>query len=219
MINILCYGDSNTWGYTPGSLDSQTANIERYSREIRWPGNLQRMLGYDSYYVIEEALNSRTTNVDYADEMLPGLNGKTFLPSCLLSHAPLDLVILMLGTSDLKIEFDRTPEEIAHGVKELVEQIRRPDLATNVQASPNVLLLAPPIPVHEQGFGGMYKGAIKKAERLGPLFGRVAASHNCYFYDVARDVPVSEVDGIHLEEQGHRELALKVYQMMLAIFE
>ena len=98
---ILCYGDSNTWGFVPCQENYQSCT-KRYSREIRWTGRLQCLLGED-FYVIEEGLNSRTTNVDYF--VLPNRNGATYLPSCLYSHAPIDLVVLALGGNDLKTYF------------------------------------------------------------------------------------------------------------------
>lgn len=95
---ILCHGDSNTWGYVPSG--DYTKGIERYSRNIRWPGALQSYLGNDYYYIIEEGLNSRTTNIDY--QVQPNRNGKTYLPPCLYSHSPINFVILALGGNNLK---------------------------------------------------------------------------------------------------------------------
>ena len=99
---ILCYGDSNTWGYVPQSPAEKNLTIQRYPRHIRWPGILQNLLG-EKFHVVEEGLNSRTTNLDYP--IPPDRNGKTYLPSCLYTHAPIDLVILALGGNDLKNSF------------------------------------------------------------------------------------------------------------------
>jgi lysophospholipase L1-like esterase len=88
MKTILCYGDSNTWGYAPGTG-------KRYLRHERWTGVLQQLLGSNAV-VIEEGLNGRTTTLD--DPTKPFRNGKDYLIPCLDSHAPLDLVVLMLGT-------------------------------------------------------------------------------------------------------------------------
>ncbi|MBQ9959278.1 MAG: acylhydrolase, partial [Oscillospiraceae bacterium] len=92
---ILCYGDSNTWGYIGGVG-------ERFGRDVRWTGRLQTLLGSD-YTVIEEGLNSRTTVWDDPVEMHK--NGYTYLMPCLQTHRPLDLVIIMLGTNDLERRF------------------------------------------------------------------------------------------------------------------
>lgn len=98
---ILCYGDSNTWGYVAGTRNYQTGYVERYDLDHRWTGLLQKHLGSE-FRVVEEGLNSRTTNID---DYLPKAvvpfpsdrNGARVLPTCLDSHAPLDLVILALG--------------------------------------------------------------------------------------------------------------------------
>ncbi len=105
MKNILCYGDSNTWGYIAGKFDMTTMYMERYPRTIRWTGRLQKLLG-DDFYVIEEGLNGRTTNLEGIDP--PDRNGKTYLLPCLYTHSPLDLVVLMLGCNDLKNVYGRS---------------------------------------------------------------------------------------------------------------
>ena len=92
---ILCYGDSNTWGYDP-------VNACRYDRNIRWPGVLQKELG-QAYYVKEEGLCGRTTVWD--DPVEGHKNGLKQLTPILHSHCPLDLVVIMLGTNDLKMRY------------------------------------------------------------------------------------------------------------------
>ena len=99
MKTIVCYGDSNTYGYNP-------ENGFRYEYEERWTTILQKELK-DSAIVIPEGLNGRTTS--FEDELRPGRNGATYLDPCLHSHGPIDLVVLMLGTNDLKIRFQATP--------------------------------------------------------------------------------------------------------------
>jgi lysophospholipase L1-like esterase len=115
MTTILCYGDSNTWGYTPGTG-------KRYERHERWTGVLQQSLG-NSAIVIEEGLNGRTTVLD--DPTKPFRNGKDYLIPCLDSHAPLDLVILMLGTNDLKHRFGMSALDIGRNVATLLDMIRQ----------------------------------------------------------------------------------------------
>ena len=103
MKHILCFGDSNTWGFIPTIFDYETFHMERYSRDLRWPGFMQNLLGND-YFVIEEGLNGRTTNVEYPD--IQGRSGTSYLEPCLYTHSPLDLVIILLGVNDLKVIFD-----------------------------------------------------------------------------------------------------------------
>ena len=99
MPVIVAFGDSNTWGSIP-------AEGARYSPGVRWPGVMARELG-TGYQVIEEGLRGRTTVFDDPDE--PGRNGFVYFAPCLLSHAPLDLVIIALGCNDCKAKFGATP--------------------------------------------------------------------------------------------------------------
>ena len=111
---VLCYGDSNTYGYIP-----ETGM--RYPKEIRYPGKLQLLLG-DDYLVIEEGCNGRTTIHDDPEDGWK--NGLDYLKPCLNSHKPVDIVILMLGSNDLKDTFHLSAEEIAHGAGVLVDVIK-----------------------------------------------------------------------------------------------
>ena len=111
MKTIVCYGDSNTYGYNP-------ENGFRYEYEERWTTILQKELK-DSAIVIPEGLNGRTTS--FEDELRPGRNGATYLDPCLHSHGPIDLVVLMLGTNDLKIRFQATPTDIGKGIDRLIK--------------------------------------------------------------------------------------------------
>ena len=109
MAVIVAYGNSNTWGYDP-------AIGARFAPDVRWTGIMQRALG-PAHKVIEEGLNGRTTVHD--DPIEPHRNGLTYLTPCLLSHAPLDLVIISLGCNDLKHRFWLTPGDIALGAERL----------------------------------------------------------------------------------------------------
>ena len=113
LKEVLCYGDSNTWGYNP-------ITKERYEKDERWTGVLQNALGND-YHVIEEGLNGRTT---VWDDPIEGFkNGKTYLIPCLETHKPLDLVIIMLGTNDLKKRFSLSAYDIAQGAGVLIDVV------------------------------------------------------------------------------------------------
>jgi lysophospholipase L1-like esterase len=107
-VRVLCFGDSNTHGCPGDDID-----YVRLPADRRWTGLLQDLLG-DGYEVIEEGLNGRTTDVDYEDR--PGHNGRPYFVPCLLSHQPLDVVVVMLGSNDLKACFARTPNEIAEAL-------------------------------------------------------------------------------------------------------
>jgi lysophospholipase L1-like esterase len=141
---VLVYGDSNTWGWIPVERGFPTT---RFGASERWPGIAQAALG-DGYEIIEEGLSGRTT--DLPDPTVPelegaGLDGSTYLPAAVASQLPLDLVVIMLGTNDLKASFERSPEDIAHGMRTLVEQVKALDRAVWTEyPAPKVLVVAPP---------------------------------------------------------------------------
>ena len=216
---ILCYGDSNTWGYVPTRTNEKS--IERYPHNKRWPGVLQHLLGKD-YYVIEEGLNSRTTNLDYA--IPPNRNGKTYLPPCLYTHAPIDLVILALGGNDLKAYFNRKPEDIRDGLVELIDIIQTSQYGKCLQGAPEILILTPPIPldiaenyIDENGIS-IFEGVIEKAKHLINLYEKTAKEKKCYFLDTSKVISPSSIDGLHFDEITHKKLAQIIYEKITEIF-
>lgn len=216
---ILCYGDSNTWGYVPISADVK--KIERYSRNIRWPGFLQKTLG-ENYYVVEEGLNSRTTNIDY--QIPPNRNGKTYLAPCLYSHAPIDLVILALGGNDLKIYFNRTANDVCEGISELIDVIQQSQYGAEFKGPPEILLITHPIPlpiceqfVDEKGIHFL-EGSIKKSKLLIPLYEELAKAKKCHFLNVSEKISPSPIDGVHLDQLAHKKLATLIERKIYTIF-
>ena len=192
-VKILSYGDSNTWGYIPVSE-------ARYPVNVRWTGLLQSMLG-DGYWVIEEGLNGRTTNIEDPDS--PGKNGLQYLLPCLKSHNPIDLIILMLGSNDTKHKFQRTPADITSGIQLLLREIS--NTAWNTDGNvPYILLLAPPrVDDSVENAREEFAGASEKTALLLGLYQRLAVDHNALFSDVSEWVKPSPKDGIHLEPADH----------------
>ena len=136
MAAILCYGDSNTWGCIPLQGPEPAG---RFPPETRWPGVLRRELG-DGHWVVEEGLSGRTTVWD--DPLEPHRNGRTLLPPTLLTHQPLDLVIVMLGTNDLKHRLNASAAEIATGAGMLVDIVAASGCGPDGR-SPQTLLVCP----------------------------------------------------------------------------
>jgi lysophospholipase L1-like esterase len=194
-FHILCFGDSNTWGYIP-------LIAERYPREVRWTGVMAGQLG-SGFHVIEEGQNGRTTVWD--DPIESDKNGLRYLPACLESHKPLNLVILMLGTNDLKARFSLTALDIALGVEHLVQVIMQSDCG--VGGHPPAVLLAAPPPVLPQGdLAEMFLGAQEKSVKLAERYLAVAQRCGCAFLDVGQVIAVDPADGIHYSPQAHNEL-------------
>ena len=205
-IKILCYGDSNTWGYIPGT------DHQRFSKEERWPGVLQRMLG-DKYEIIEEGLNSRTlVSVDKRRDR-EGRCGADYLLPCLDTHDPIDLVIIMLGTNELRTEFYRNPKEIGEIFEELFVKkiITRQSVCRKTY--PKLLIVAPPVITKENP---NYIGGIAKSEKLSEIYEDIAVRNNCEF--MSNDDLVVGEDGLHLSRDGHRILASKLAMKINKIF-
>ena len=216
MKTILCYGDSNTWGFISGSINFETMYMERYPRNKRWTGILQNKLGND-YYVIEEGLNGRTTNVDY--DNLEGRNGKTLLLPLLYTHSPLDLVVIMLGINDLKKEFNRTSQDISQGMSELIKIINDSKYGRDMQSPPQILLVSSPVPSKENYSGDMFANAIARARQFSTDFKDIAKCYNCFYFDAAPHIKLSEIDGIHFDENAHQIFANKLYDEIIAILK
>lgn len=195
MKRLLCYGDSNTWGYDPATKD-------RLDERRRWTGVLSEALG-DEYTIIEEGLSGRTTVWD--DPIEGHKNGHTYLIPCLESHQPVDLVILMLGTNDLKQRFSLPACDIAAGARILVRVIQGSQSGRNGKAPP-VLLLAPPRIGRLSDFAEMFAGAGEKSRQFSELYRRVATEQGCTYFDTSTIVAASELDGIHLKAGEHRKL-------------
>lgn len=219
MKSILCYGDSNTWGFVPGSFGIR----ERYDRNTRWTGRLQQLLDPAQFYVIEEGLNSRTTNLDYADKRI-GFRANEFFSAVLCTHAPLDLVIIMLGLNDLKNEFNnRTSQQISQGIKELIDIARSTNYGSDMKKPPPVLVVSTPIPVATecQDVLNMFVDATARAQNLARDLQLVVDGYDkdVYFVDAAPHVQLSPVDGIHFDEKAHENFARLMDKTIRKIFQ
>lgn len=201
MKTILCYGDSNTYG-----LRSDLTT--RYPRDKRWTGILQDILGKD-YYIIEEGLGGRTTVWD--DPVEDYKNGKKYLLPCLDSHKPLDLIVLMLGTNDLKSRFSVSPFDIGVSMENLLRTIRCSDAGLDFQP-PEVLLICPvPIrSVKNADLDQMIPDMERRSRALSHYYRIAAEKYHAYYMDPGETVEVNDQDGIHYTEKGHRTMAALV---------
>jgi len=197
--SVLCFGDSNTWGFVPGTG-------ARYDLNTRWPGVLQGLLGPD-YRVIEEGFNGRTTIWD--DPTVAGRNGQQYLAPCLGSHKPLDLVVLFLGINDLKAQFGATPEDIARGASTLIGIVARSEAGVG-GANPRTLVMSPPRIGKLTQYATQFEGSKEKSAQLGACLRKVALAGGCEFLDAAELIVTSDADGIHLEKDAHRTLGAAV---------
>jgi lysophospholipase L1-like esterase len=195
VSTVLCYGDSNTWGYDP-------ATRARYPPHTRWTGVLAARLGAE-YRVIEEGLNGRTTRWD--DPIEVGRNGLTYLRACIESHQPLDLIIIMLGTNDLKRRFDLSASDIAQSAADLAETAWRFAQAPDGSHA-EVLLVAPPAVCTLTEFDLMFDGAREKSCQFSRYYRLAAGWRHLPFFDAGSVIVSSEKDGIHFDADEHRKL-------------
>lgn len=209
MKNILCYGDSNTYGYDPDTG-------KRHDRNIRWTGRLQKILG-DHYNVIEEGCNGRTT--DYALPEEPWRNGMTTIHACIYTHKPVDLVILMLGTNDLKDAFHAEAEDIAGNIRKYLELIH--SFTKEKQEHPaEILLMAPAclgkgISVTSPFSGEFSEASRQKSLKLAELYRKAAEEAGCMFLNASDYVKVSDADSLHLDNEAHYALAHAIAEKIL----
>jgi len=195
MKRVLCFGDSNTWGYNARTWD-------RFPADVRWTGVMRATLG-PNYEVIEEGLNGRTTV--WNDPIEGYKNGYDYLIPCLETHKPLDLVIVMLGTNDVKQRFGVPAEDVAKGAAVLVKAVQKSE--AGIDNAPPAVLLGAPAPVEEIGrFVEMFHGAAAKSRKFSAHFKAIAEELRCPLLDGAEVVVSSPVDGIHLEPEEHAKL-------------
>ena len=201
---VLAYGDSNTHGTAPMAT---LEDMVRLGPAERWPGVLAAGLGA-GWRVVEEGLPGRTTV--YPDP-IAGVhkNGLALLPAALESHRPIDLVVLMLGTNDLKQRFNVPPVEIGESVSLLLHLIRHSYMGPG-GGQPRTLLVAPP-PVEEAGcLAEIFAGGPAKGRRLAAAYAGVAARHGAAFLDAGEVIAVSPLDGVHFDAAAHAALGRAV---------
>lgn len=205
---IVCFGDSNTFGVVPSLV---RGGGHRFAPERRWPGILHKQLG-DGFDIVEEGHPGRTT---VHDDPIDGAhkNGRKALPIVLESHAPIDMLILMLGINDLKMRFSVSASDIIDSVEILMTDIRASAAGPGGQP-PTVLLVGPP-PLRELGrLADMLTGAEQKSARLPELFLDLARRSDVLFLDASAIIEVSAVDGIHLDADAHKLLGQALGKMI-----
>lgn len=204
---IMVFGDSLSWGYVPGSKH------QRFAADVRWPGKLQQLLG-DGYEVIEENLNSR--GIENGDPR-PGKEGRRaldYIEPCLDSQDPLDRVLVLLGTNEMKYEMSQSAEEIGQSMERLLNIIiSRPSQFRD--SPPNVTLISPPVINEETDYckvGDKYVGATEKSQELVTVYENLAIKLGIGFVALKGVKP--GVDGIHIDANEHTVVAELVYRSL-----
>lgn len=201
MKKILCFGDSNTYGYIPGSG-------ERYDKDTRWTGLLSSYL--PNYKIIEEGMNNR--NGFFKNPSGLKLSGSEYLPIFLQNNKDIDICILALGTNDAQFFYNLDENVTAKGLKNLITSIKE----VNPKAK---IILIPPVKISENilehGFSIQFdKNSIDVVHRIFPIYRKFAQINDCLYFDFNEFVCPSELDGLHYSAKSHKIIAKKLAEFI-----
>jgi lysophospholipase L1-like esterase len=207
--SILAFGDSLTWGYKAGLS-------QRHAFEDRWPNVLAAGL-VNKARVIEEGLNGRTTTYD--DQTVSfQRNGAKALPMLLITHQPLDLLIIMLGTNDLKFRDRGAAFHAAFGIENLIELTSKCEYSGEYKA-PKILVVSPPhlIPTDNDWFNDLWGHAIEESKLLAKHYVRVAEERKVHYFDAATVAKADPTDGGHLDAENTRAIGAALVPVVMKI--
>jgi lysophospholipase L1-like esterase len=207
MKYLLCFGDSNTHGTVPMQSRDE---VLRFDYKQRWPGIVQEQLG-PNWWVIEEGLPGRTTSFDDPEEG-KDRNALRYWQACLQSHRPVDVIVIMLGTNDLKAKFNADPDVISVGVNTLIDivwQNTPPGLE-----HPHIIVVTH-TPIVEIGlFCEMFAGGEIKSRQLANSYSAIAKKSRVRVINAEDYCNVSSIDGIHLDAVAHKSLGLAIAKII-----
>ena len=177
------------------------------------------MLG-NNFEIIEEGLNSRTLISNDTRPGKEGKNGYEYLIPCLDTHDPINLVVLMLGTNELKNVYNKEAEEIGKMLEEYFVKTILNRKSQLKESYPKLLIVAPPIVNENQEYckaQNKYLGAMEKSKRLNNIYKEIAERYNCYF--LSNEGLETGIDGVHLNKESHRKLAERLEEKITQIFK
>ena len=190
---ILCFGDSNTYGFNP-------INAQRYNKDTRWTGILQTSLK-EKYDVIEAGFNNRTCFMDNPEgEELTGYKAiKKYLSN------ETDILILALGINDLQKIYHHNEETIKNGLAKII------DIANDINKNVQIIILVPSI-ITADIYNGFFcqlfdEQSIEESKKLNNIYQNIAKEKNCTIINLNDFVNVSSIDGIHYDENAHKTIA------------
>lgn len=199
MKRIVCFGDSNTYGYIPNSG-------KRYSSDIRWTSRLSRLLGKE-FEIINAGCNNRTCFIDNpAGESQTGYKAiKKYL------SMKVDVFVLSIGINDSQLFYKPSLDDFRRGLTDFILQIQN-------SSDAKIVLVAPPI-LNEDVLKGNFSfqfdsQSIEISKDLPELYEKVAKDNNCYFIDMNNDVRVSNLDGLHYLPTEHELIANLLYEFL-----
>jgi lysophospholipase L1-like esterase len=211
MKSILCFGDSLTWGFVPNEFS-------RHPFEGRWPNAMAAKLG-PGYRAIEEGLNGRTTAYD-DETVFEDRNGAKALPMLMVSHQPLDLVIIMLGANDLKYVARRRAFDAHLGMGRLIDIVKTITLLES-SPRPELLIVSPP-PVSatdDEFFSQLFNDAIEESGKLAYWYAKLAQAKGVHFFDAGQVCETSPLDAVHMDAQNTRALGEALAPVVRSILD
>ena len=208
MRKILCFGDSNTWGYNGRSG-------ERYPENIRWTGLLQKRMSGMGVEIIEQGLCGRTTV--FQNPAWPGRRGMDVFPDMLKEASPVDILILMLGTNDCKTEFHADPEMVGEGMEEIVRTARE------IAPETEILLISPIFLDDEVWSKGLDPEfgpeSVKTSQGLKNVYQKIAEKYHTDFMAASDYAYPGPADREQLDVAGHRKLSEAVYTKVMRMLK
>lgn len=200
MKRILCFGDSNTYGYNPH-------NGNRYDKNTRWTGVLQKLAG-ENYEIVEAGGNNRTAFSDNPDGLQ--FTGYKLLPEYLKENY--ETIILAIGINDLQIFYNPAIEEFENGIRAFVSGI--------VEKTPDsdIIILSPSHiteNILKSNFRFLFDEiSIEKSKKITPIYEKIAKEYNCKLLDLNKLVNTSKIDGLHYEAEEHKKIAESVIKLI-----
>lgn len=223
MKTILCFGDSNTNGCTPEfdirdwALNGKENAPVRYERKDRWTGILAQLLG-EEYYVIEEGLPGRTTVFD--DGTAPFKKGNDYIVPCIQTHAPIDLLVIMLGTNDVKCLFAPSELSVGLAMEAFLRIVQNPALWDGKKAGKILLVAPPPIGdgIETSTYYGIYsQESVRVSKKFAEIYGGIAGLYGCEFLNAGDYIQSSACDSIHFSRESHQKLAKAMHDIIKEI--
>lgn len=205
MKKILCYGDSNTYGFIPESG-------RRYAKNIRFSGILQQLLS-DEFEVIEEGMNNRTGFFKNPEGLKQ--SGGDYLPIYLQNHKDISICILALGTNDFQFFYNIDNEIIEKGIQNLANSVRRYNPTAKI-------IIIPPVKITQNIFKSYFsmifnKESIEKLYELFPIFEIAAQANHCLYFDFNSFTTPSDIDGLHYNIESHELIAKNLAKFIQSV--
>ena len=198
MKKILCFGDSNTYGFIPQIC-------KRYATNERWSGILQTLLN-ENYEVLEQGMNNRTGFFKNPESVK--LCGTEYLPVYLRNNPDIDICILELGTNDAQFIYEYSENSVRDGLQNLINSIRDVNTQTKI-------IIVPPVKIQANILNGMFSmyfnlDSVEKISKTFHIYKEIAQENKCYYLDFNEFVNPSELDGLHYSAESHKIIADKV---------